>query len=264
MTAAEPVTAALLIIGDEILSGRTRDANLPHLARELNERGIRLAEARVISDDEDAIIEAVNALRARCSYVFTTGGIGPTHDDITAQSIAKAFGVPLVRDAEAVRRLQSHYEPGQLNAARLRMADVPEGAELVDNPVSQAPGFRMENVYVLAGVPTIMRAMLDGVLLQLVGGRPLLSRTVTCTLGEGLLAEGLGVIQDRHPDVSIGSYPYFRAGKFGVSLVLRADDAWLLGAATEDVAVLIRSHGDEPQITEGEAPAGDDAGADRT
>ena len=260
MTAAEPVTAALVIIGNEILSGRTRDANLPHLARELNERGIRLVEARVVSDDEGAIIEAVKALRARCTYVFTTGGIGPTHDDITAEAIAKGFGVPLVRDAEAVRRLESHYEPGQLNAARLRMADVPEGAALVDNPVSQAPGFRMENVYVLAGVPTIMRAMLDGVLLELVGGRPLLSRTVTCWLGEGTLAEGLGRIQERHPDVSIGSYPHFRAGRFGVSLVLRADDAWLLGAATEDVAVLVRSHGEEPQITEGEPPLAEDAG----
>lgn len=253
------ITAALLVIGNEILSGRTRDANLQHLARQLNARGIRLAEARVVPDEEAAIIRALDALRAGHDYVFTTGGIGPTHDDITSAAIAKAFGVPLVRDVEAVRRLESHYPPGQLNTARLRMADVPEGSTLVSNPVSQAPGFRIGNVFALAGVPMIMRAMLDGILPDLAEGKPLLSRTIGCLLGEGVLAEGLGRIQDRHPEVSIGSYPYFRAGKFGVSLVLRADDVWLLGAATEDVVVLVRSLGGEPEIVEGETSTPDDA-----
>ena len=168
--ASKPVTACLIIIGNEILSGRTIDANLPHIAKVLGQVGIRLAEARVVADDEAAIVDAVNTCRARHTYVFTTGGIGPTHDDITAACIAKAFGRPFGRNPEAERRLLAFYPPERVNEARMSMADMPEGVELIDNPVSVAPGFRIENVYVLAGVPKIMQAMLDLVLPKLEGG----------------------------------------------------------------------------------------------
>ncbi len=240
------VTAALLVIGDEILSGRTRDANLPFLAGRLNEHGIRLREARVVPDDEAEIVAAVDALRRRYDYVFTSGGIGPTHDDITAASIAKAFGRPLVRHPEAVRRLEAYYPPGQLNAARLRMTEMPEGADPIDNPISAAPGFRIENVFVLAGVPVILQAMVDGLAPGLAGGTPVRSRTITCALAEGTLAEGLTAIQQRHAAVAIGSYPYFRAGMIATSLVLRGTDPVALAAAAEEVGALIRSLGGEP------------------
>ncbi len=250
---SQTVTAALLIIGNEILSGRTKDANLPYLAEKLNLAGVRLKEARIVTDDEAEIVAAVNALRARYDYVFTTGGIGPTHDDITSESIAKAFGVPLERHPEAVRRLEAHYQPGQLNEARLRMANIPQGGALVDNPVSHAPGFRIGNVFVMAGVPRIMQAMLDNILPQLRGGAPTLARTVSCGLPEGVIAEGLGALQRRYPLVEIGSYPYFRSGSFGVSLVLRSTDAALLAEATDAVAALVRDLGDDPTVTEGAA-----------
>lgn len=239
-------TAALLIIGNEILSGRTKDANLPYLAETLNEAGVRLAEARVVPDLEDEIVAAVNALRARYDYVFTTGGIGPTHDDITAASVAKAFGLPLTRHPEAQARLERHYaEVGlELTAARLRMADTPEGATLIDNPVSTAPGFQVENVLVLAGVPKIMRAMLDGVKGRLHGGRPTLSRALVCNLGEGVIAAGLGAIQARHPEIDIGSYPRFGGeGGFRVSVVLRHPDAERLGQVAAEVSALVRELG---------------------
>ena len=194
------VTAALLIIGNEILSGRTKDANLPFLAEKLNGIGVRLREARVVPDIEAEIIDAVNALRARYDYVFTTGGIGPTHDDITSECIAKAFGVALERHPDAVRRLQEHYQTDQINEARLRMANVPAGGILVDNPVSKAPGYQIGNVFVLAGVPMIMQGMVDNLLPRLKGGAPMLSRTVSCALAEGTLAEGLEAVQNRYPD----------------------------------------------------------------
>ena len=180
MATTSAVTAALIIIGNEILSGRTKDANLPHLATELNSVGVRLAEVRVIPDIEAEIIATVNALRAKFDYVFTTGGIGPTHDDITAESIAKAFELPLTQHPEALRRLQHHYNDNglELTAARLRMANTPEGASLIDNPISTAPGFRVGNVFVMAGVPKIMQAMLASLKDQLHGGQPMLSRTV--------------------------------------------------------------------------------------
>ncbi len=243
------VTAAILVIGNEILSGRTRDANLAFLAVRLNELGIRLREARVIADDEQDIVDAVNALRARYDYVFTSGGIGPTHDDITSASVAKAFGVPLVRRPDAVRRLEAYYPPGGLNAARLRMAELPAEAELVDNPVSGAPGFRLGNVIVLAGVPPILQAMFEGLAPRLTGGTPLLSCTVSCALPEGLIAEGLAAIQARHPAIAIGSYPYVRAGRVGTSLVMRGPDAQALDGAAEEVRALIRSLGAEPLDT---------------
>ena len=242
------VTACLLIIGNEILSGRTVDANLPYLAKKLNELGIRLAEVRVVSDSETAIVKAVNETRALYDYVFTTGGIGPTHDDITSGCVAKAFGTVLERHPEAVRRLERHYPPGALNDARLRMAEIPVGASLIDNPVSTAPGFRIGNVFVMAGVPRIMQAMFDGIAPQLVGGKPMLTRSVSCTLGEGMLAKGLGEIQARHAQVEIGSYPYYRVGGFGVSLVARGTDAAALDRVAQEIAALVTQLGGTPVL----------------
>jgi molybdenum cofactor synthesis domain-containing protein len=247
MTGEKTVTACLLVIGNEILSGRTRDANLAYIAHGLNDVGVRLREARVIPDVAETIVATVNEVRQRFDYVFTTGGIGPTHDDITAECVARAFGVQLVLHPEAKRRLEANYKPGEINAARLRMAHVPEGAELIDNPVSRAPGFRIGNVFVMAGIPEVMRAMFDGVRGSLAGGRPMLSRSVSCALAEGVLAEGLGRLQARFADLEIGSYPFFRRGAHGVSLVLRGPDATRLGDAVAEFEALIRSLGGEPQ-----------------
>jgi molybdenum cofactor synthesis domain-containing protein len=241
------VTACVLIIGNEILSGRTQDANLSFLAQGLNEAGIRLREARVIPDDRGVIISTVNEVRRGFDYVFTTGGIGPTHDDITAQCIADAFEVPLIVHPEAKRLLESHYPPGHLNEARLRMAMVPEGAVLLPNPISRAPGFQIGNVFVLPGVPSIMQGIFAQLKYRLVGGDKMLSRSVSCHLAEGTLAKDLGLLQERYPDVEIGSYPYFRRGDFGVTLVLRGTDRERLATATEEVKVLIRSLGGNPQ-----------------
>lgn len=244
---AEPiVTACVLIIGNEILSGRTQDVNLNHLAKGLNEAGVRLREARVIPDVADVIIATVNEVRAKYDYVFTTGGIGPTHDDITSECVARAFGVKLILHPDARRILETHYKPGELNEARLRMAHVPEGATLIPNPISLAPGFRIGNVFVMAGVPLVMQAMFDGVKGSLKGGRPVLTRAVSCGLGEGVLAAGLEAIQTRYADVDIGSYPWFRRGAHGVSLVLRSPDAARLEAATREVSELVRSLGGTP------------------
>ena len=239
-------TAAVLIIGNEILSGRTQDANLNHIATKLTQRGVRLAEARVVPDIEDEIVAAVRTLSARYTYVFTTGGIGPTHDDITAQSIAKAFNLPLVVNPEARERLERHYGAGKVSPGRLLMARAPEGAVLVDNPVSAAPGFRVANVFVMAGVPAIMRAMIDHVAPTLAGGPVVLSRSVACLIGESILAEPLGAIQAAHPDVDIGSYPWFRSGKFGVSLVARGTEPAMLEVVVGEISAMIRSLGGDP------------------
>jgi molybdenum cofactor synthesis domain-containing protein len=241
------VTAAVVIIGNEILSGRTQDENLAFLARGLNGVGVRLREARVIPDDAAIIAATVNAVRARFDYVFTTGGIGPTHDDITAEAIAGAFGVPLVVHPEARRLLETHYRPGDLNEARLRMARVPEGAALLLNPISRAPGFRIGNVFVLPGVPSIMQAIFDELKHRLKGGARVLSRNLSCHLGEGTIAADLALLQARYPDVEIGSYPYFRRGDFGVTLVLRSTDRARLDEATEALAALLRALGGEPE-----------------
>jgi molybdenum cofactor synthesis domain-containing protein len=222
---AETPTACLIVIGNEILSGRTQDANLAYIARFLGELGIRLAEARVVPDEEAAIVEAVNQCRARYRYVFTTGGIGPTHDDITAASIAKAFGVPFGRNAEAERRLLAYYPPDKVTAARMKMADMPEGVELIDNPVSAAPGFVIGNVFVLPGVPRIMQAMLDGLRARLQGGPPIRSRSIVCFAPEGEIADRLAAIQDAHRSVDIGSYPFMRMGTPGTTIVFRSADA---------------------------------------
>lgn len=246
MAETAPATAAILIVGNEILSGRTQDVNVAFLAKELGALGIRVREIRVVPDVEEEIVAAVNALRARYDLVFTTGGIGPTHDDITSPSVAKAFGVAWVRHPEAVALLRRHYTGDMLNEARLRMATVPEGATLIENPVSTAPGFQIGNVYVLAGVPAIMRAMFEGLKSRLPGGRPVSSRTVSTFLGEGVIAAGLGALQDRFPQLEIGSYPFFRRGKFGTALVVRGTDEAALDAAADGLRRLIRELGDEP------------------
>ncbi len=245
------VTAAAIIIGDEILSGRTRDKNLGYLGEWLGDLGIRLVEARVIPDDAEVIAETVNACRANFDYVFTTGGIGPTHDDITSGSVAMAFGVPLVVDEDARALLGDHYGPGGLNEARLRMARVPEGAELIDNPISKAPGFRIENVFVMAGIPVVMRAMLESLRHELVGGAPLLSCSVAAPLPESLIAGPLGEIQDGNPDVQIGSYPFFRNNQAGANLVMRATDPARLEAVAAAVRAMITALGAEPVDTGG-------------
>jgi molybdenum cofactor synthesis domain-containing protein len=241
------VTACVLIIGNEILSGRTQDANLAFLARALDGVGIRVREARVIGDDATAIITTLNAVRHTFDYVFTTGGIGPTHDDITAQSIADAFGVPLILHPEARLLLETHYPPGHLNEARMRMAMVPEGAALLPNPISRAPGFQIGNVYVLPGVPSIMQGIFEQLKYRLRGGEKMLSRSLSCHLAEGTLAGELGALQSRYPDLEIGSYPYFRRGDFGVTLVLRGTDSARLTGATDELRRLIRALGGEPQ-----------------
>ena len=239
-------TACLIIIGNEILSGRTRDENLPYLAKELNEIGVQLAETRVIPDVEATIVATVNECRAAFDYIFTTGGIGPTHDDITSECEAKAFGVEYELNTDAHAILKAHYKPGDLNEARLRMARMPAGAELVENPVSKAPGYRLENVYVMAGVPVIMQSMFDSLRHQLAGGKPVLSRTVGGHVAEGQIAAPLGDIQNRHPEIEIGSYPFFRGGTFGCSLVLRSTDEAELELTTEEVRQMIRDLGQEP------------------
>jgi len=233
------VTAVALIIGNEILSGRTSDVNLAFLGRRLNELGIRLMEARVVPDVEAAIVAAVNETRARFDYVFTTGGIGPTHDDITAACVAKAFGVPLVQNPEARAILEAFYAPGELNAARLRMANTPQGATLIENPVSRAPGFQIGNVFVMAGVPSIMQAMFEGCAHRLSGGRPMRSRSLTVDLPEGGVAQGLAELQQRHDAVEIGSYPFKREGRLGVRLVLRSTEPERLDAAARELEALI-------------------------
>jgi len=240
---SDKIRAFILIIGNEVLSGRTHDANLAFLANALNEIGIQVGEARVIPDDEKIIIDTVNYARAAFDYVFTTGGIGPTHDDITASCIAKAFNRPLIRNEEAVAILKTHYPSTDLNEARLRMANTPSEAILIENPISKAPGFQVENVFVLAGVPRIAQAMFENLKPRLKGAAPVISKTISTNLGEGLIAGPLGEIQNKFPDVEIGSYPYFGDGKTGVSLVARAlceDDVDL---CLEEIKVMIESLG---------------------
>jgi len=230
-------TAAMLVIGDEILSGRTRDANMHHLAGRLTDMGIDLKEVRVVADDPQAIVNAVNALRRAYDHVFTSGGIGPTHDDITADNVAAAFGVPIdVRD-DARAILEAHYARNgtTINASRLRMARIPDGAALIDNPVSAAPGFTLENVHVMAGVPSIFQAMVESVLPGLTGGAPVQSRSVRVDRGEGDIAEPLGEMVATYPTLSFGSYPFQRDGKFGTNIVVRGSDPDLLETAAAEL-----------------------------
>ena len=250
--APKTVTAALLIIGNEILSGRTRDANLQFLALELNKLGVRMVECRVVPDIEQTIVDTLNEMRAKFDYVFTTGGIGPTHDDITADCIAKAFGVGISEHPEAVARMTRHYgDPALFTPARRRMARVPHGGILVDNPVSVAPGFQMENVFTFAGIPAVMQAMFHSMKHRLVGGTPVVSRTVRTNLPEGIIAEPLGALQKRFEDLDIGSYPAFRNGKPSVSLVLRGtDDARLAAASVELIATLKGMNGEAEEFVQ--------------
>jgi len=239
--ADEPaVTAAILVIGDEILSGRTKDKNIGYIADYLGQIGIDLREVRIVPDVEDDIVEAVNALRHRYTYVFTTGGIGPTHDDITADAVAKAFGVPIVEDPRAIALLLERIKPEDLNAARRRMARIPQGCELVENKISKAPGFMIGNVVVMAGVPSIMQAMLDGVAPRLKTGAKMLVESVEAgNLPEGLYAADLADIAERHAGVSIGSYPAFVDGRFRNQIVLRSKDEAALAAAIAETRALV-------------------------
>ncbi|MCP4384139.1 MAG: competence/damage-inducible protein A [Hyphomicrobiales bacterium] len=236
------MTAALLVIGDEILSGRTKDKNIGYIAEFLTEIGIDLGEVRVVSDIEEDIVAAVNALRHRYTHVLTTGGIGPTHDDITADSIAKAFGVSIDVDPRAVALLRERIPDDQLNEARLRMARIPEGADLIENSVSKAPGFSIGNVHVMAGVPTIMQAMLDALAERLPTGRKMLSRSLEAGLKEGMVAGPLGEVQAAFPDVSMGSYPRFEEGiGYTTTLVLRSRDTGRLEEAAAAVEAMLET-----------------------
>ena len=232
--------AALIIIGNEILSGRTKDKNLAYLAEWLNEIGIQLYEVRVIRDDENEIIDCVNLLRRKYNYVFTTGGIGPTHDDITTESIAKAFNVELETNPEALKILQSYYKEGELNEARLKMTLLPKGAELVENPVTKAPGFKMENVFVMAGIPSIMQGMLEGAKAYLKIGNKMTSKSIDVFMPESYLAEKLSKMQDNYPEVEIGSYPFNKEGQFGTSLVMRSANLDTLESCASDVAEMVK------------------------
>ena len=237
-------TAAILVIGDEILSGRTKDTNINTIARFLNERGIDLNEVRIVHDDMDAIVEALNALRARNTYVFTTGGIGPTHDDITADAVARAFGVPIGPHPEAVKILKALFaEMGREETpARMRMARIPEGAELIPNPVSKAPGFHIGNVFVMAGVPKIMEAMLHQLDGKLKRGAPVKSVTIRAELPEGDLGDPLRALAEKHEGVTIGSYPFNDHGHFGTRIVIRSRDEAALKAAERDVRALVEDY----------------------
>jgi molybdenum cofactor synthesis domain-containing protein len=245
-TPARRVTAAALVIGNEILSGRTRDANLNHLAKRLTELGVDLKEARVVPDDRDVIVRHVNELRAAHDYVFTTGGIGPTHDDITAECVAAAMGQALIVNPTARALLAERYGDAELTQARLRMARTPEHATLIDNPVSVVPGFQVANVFVLAGIPDVMRAMFESIAHTLTGGQRLMSATIVAPLREGDIAEPLGAVQARYPEVEIGSYPFYSSVQFGASLVVRGTDRTLLEQVVAELRELVRTLGAEP------------------
>ncbi len=247
-----PVTAALLIIGNEILSGRTQDRNLAYLGRRLNELGVRLAETRVVPDERETVVRQLNELRGQHAYVFTTGGIGPTHDDITAECVAEAVGRKLIEHSEARAILEARYTPENLTAARLRMARTPEGADLIENPVSKVPGFRIGNIYVMAGIPEVMQAMFESIAHQIAGGEPLLTGTVVAQLPEGVIAGPLGELQARFPDVEIGSYPFYGPSGYGASLVARVADPARLEEILDELRGMVRYLGAEPR----DEPAG--------
>jgi molybdenum cofactor synthesis domain-containing protein len=246
MSSEAPPTAAMLVIGDEILSGRTQDSNTNYVAKFLGALGIDLKEARVVPDVEAEIVAAVNALRVRYDYLFTTGGIGPTHDDITADAISTALEVTIDYHPEALQLIGSRYKPGEFNEMRRRMARIPGGATLIRNSVSAAPGFQIENVFVMAGVPMIMRAMLEDVAPRLRKGMPVVVATVAAAIAEGRIAAPLQAIQKEHPSVAIGSYPYYRKDSFGVHLVVRGRDADAVEAVAQAIEAAVLSEGVEP------------------
>ncbi|HEY3720958.1 MAG TPA: molybdopterin-binding protein [Roseiarcus sp.] len=240
MTDSQTVTAAILVIGDEILSGRTKDRNIGYIAEYVARLGVEVREVRVVPDDEGEIVAALNALRARWDYVFSTGGIGPTHDDITADAVAKAFGVAIGEDPRALAIMMERYQPADLTPARRRMARIPEGAELIENPVSKAPGFRIGNVIVMAGVPSVMQAMLDHAVKGLRTGQIMLVQTIEASgLPEGRYGGPLGEIAAARPQVSIGSYPSYADGKFRNQIVVRGKDAEAVADARRAVEAMI-------------------------
>ncbi|MCE3231949.1 MAG: molybdenum cofactor biosynthesis protein [Rickettsiaceae bacterium] len=234
--------AALIVIGNEILSGRTEDKNINYIAKELGKIGIRFAEVRVIPDITKIIVDTVNEMRSKFDYVFTTGGIGPTHDDITTESVAKAFGVPVVSHPEALGLLEEYYKDrGGLNEGRRKMTLLPQGADLIDNPISTAPGFVLGNVYVMAGIPNIMQAMMDSVKSKLKGGALMISRELKVYLTESTIATPLRELQERNPDLDIGSYPFVDGVRFGTSLVLRGTNEGLVNKAYEELEVIVKA-----------------------
>ena len=227
--------AAILIIGNEILSGRTQDTNTSTLATWLNSLGVKVGEVRVIPDVEETIISSINLLRKKYNYVFTSGGIGPTHDDITSESISKAFKLPYEKHEEGYKILEAYYKPGEFNDGRQKMIWMPRGAKLILNPTSGAPGFFIENVFVLPGVPSILKSMLGGIKNKIVGGDPIISHTISLRTFESHIAESLTVVQNKYDNVEIGSYPFFQAGKLGVSIVIRSDNQDLINKCSLDV-----------------------------
>jgi molybdenum cofactor synthesis domain-containing protein len=234
--------ASLIIIGNEILSGRTQDKNLSYLANWLNEIGIQLSEVRVIRDEEEIIVETVNHLRSVYDYVFTTGGIGPTHDDITSLCIAKAFGVELEVNSGALSILKEYYKDGELTDARMKMTMMPKGSELIENPISRAPGFKMENVFILAGIPSIMQGMLEGARKYLKGGDIVKSKSIDVFTPESTVADVLTNLQKKYSDVEIGSYPFSRDNRFGTSLVMRSSNLSKLDACDMELKDLMKNY----------------------
>ena len=245
-------TAGVIIIGDEILSGRTKDTNVNWIASELNIIGIRLIEARIICDDISTIVQTINTFRNKFTYVFSCGGIGPTHDDITTESVAKAFNQKLEKNTEAMRRLTLHYENTNIefNESRQKMAIIPVNATLIDNPVSAAPGYKVENLFVFAGVPKIMQGMFHTIINDLTGGKKLFSRTVSSNVGEGMIAKDLERIEKQFLGIKIGSYPYFKPGSFGTSVVLRSEEEIELDIASKEVLKAINNLGGNGKIYE--------------
>jgi molybdenum cofactor synthesis domain-containing protein len=239
------VTACVLLLGNEILSGRTKDQNLPYISQKLNAHGVRVMEARVIADDEAAIIAAVNDVRAQFDYVFTTGGIGPTHDDITTACIAKAFGVPVVRHPESEAALRAYYAPDNVNEARLSMADIPKGATLIPNPISTAPGYAIDNVHVMAGVPKICQVMIDYAAPTLAGGAPIQAIAYDVTLPEGDMADALAIIQNAHTELELGVYPRYTDGTIWSHVVLRSADETVLATADTELIQALKALGAE-------------------
>ena len=227
--------AAILIIGNEILSGRTQDTNTSTLATWLNSLGVKVEEVRVIPDVEEIIVNSVNLLRKQYNYVFTSGGIGPTHDDITSESISKAFKLPYEKHEEGYKILEAYYKQGEFNDGRQKMIWMPRGANLILNPTSGAPGFYVENVYVLPGVPSILKSMLGGIKNKIIGGNPIISHTISLRTFESHIADSLTAVQNKYNNVEIGSYPFFQAGKLGVSIVMRSDDQDLIDKCSYDV-----------------------------
>ena len=243
-------TAIIIIIGNEILSGRTNDQNINWIANKLQDNGIKLIEVRIIQDIFEIIVKNIRELKDKADFILTSGGIGPTHDDITTESIAAAFNVEIEKNQEALKRLKSHYKGTniELNAARLKMANIPKDAILIDNPISAAPGFIIKNVYVMAGVPKIMQSMLDSILIKIKSDKKIFSITIGCKIGEGNLAEGVSIIEEQNSDVEIGCYPWFKAGFYGTSLVIRSLNKDKVKIVRKDIEKLIIENGGSPTV----------------